>query len=322
MLQIVSLILSLIFCLTGFGSSAAAQTVEQETVAISDSALAMINLPTGARRIKEGNVPAEVQSTLAKLVAAGGGRVRQGDSEVVIWGGSYKKSAGAQMVKKLETALQTAGWEYEIGERNSEFVLFSLFRPAPPRRVLVGFFVPSEDAFIFAVTEMLPSNAASSTSKQMPSSVADNKYAGSSGSGELIGKWWRGNGSGFIDHTGKTQYKAGETFTFEFFPDGTVEYVYDKDVLSILQCRTKKTDKARGKFTINGDSLTINLGMVSSVGSSSCEAKNNFKKTEPASSVTRKFQVRKMDSITRPDNPLILCFNSGDGETCFEKTVE
>ncbi len=77
MLQIVSLILSLIFCLTGFGSSAAAQTVEQETVAISDSALAMINLPTGARRIKEGNVPAEVQSTLAKLVAAGGGRVRQ-----------------------------------------------------------------------------------------------------------------------------------------------------------------------------------------------------------------------------------------------------
>lgn len=135
----------------------------------------------------------------------------------------------------------------------------------------------------------------------------------------IVGKWSRGVGDGFVDYTGKTRYKAGETFTFEFFPDGTVEYDYDSDVLSIIQCRTKQTNKARGTVKVSGDTMTINLGATTSVGSSTCEKKDNFNRTLPASTVTKKFVVKRMNSITRPDNPMLLCFVGQNGESCFEK---
>jgi hypothetical protein len=140
--------------------------------------------------------------------------------------------------------------------------------------------------------------------------------------GGLNGKWFRSEGSGFIDYTGKTQYKSGRTYNFEFFPNGAVEYVSETDVLSIVQCRTKSSEKARGTYAVNGDSLTINLGATSSVGSSSCNAKDNYKKTLPASSVSVKFVVKKMESITRPDNPTMLCFDGENGETCYERVKQ
>jgi hypothetical protein len=140
------------------------------------------------------------------------------------------------------------------------------------------------------------------------------------GSPNLIGKWTRGKGDGFVDYTGKTRYKAGETFTFEFFDDGTVEYVYQSDVLSVTQCRTTESGKASGTFEANGNSLTMNLGAMKTVGTSSCDRKNNFTKTLPASAVTKKFTVKRMDSITRPDKPLLLCFDGQADETCFEKS--
>lgn len=139
------------------------------------------------------------------------------------------------------------------------------------------------------------------------------------GSPRIIGKWSRAKGDGFVDYTGKTRYKAGETFTFEFFDDGTVEYVYESDVLSVMQCRTTETGKASGTFEANGDSLTMKLGAMKTIGTSSC-GKGNSTKTLPASTLTKKFTVRRMDSVTRPDKPLLLCFDGQADENCFEKS--
>lgn len=308
-----------------FGQKAIAQS--DETFPVQKSNLAETNLPSNALKIREASVPVEIKKTLAKLIAAGGDKIRQGGSEVVIWtGGGYRKSNSAQLTKKLQIALQTSGWTYEVGERSEEFVLFSLFRETPSRRVLVGFFVPSDDAYIFALTEMLAANApVIETENEIKEESSNNGgnggtfTSGGGGSPSVVGKWWRGAGSGFIDYTGKTQYKSGETYTFEFFPDGTVEYVYDSDVLSIVQCRTKETSKARGKYSVNGDTLTINLDAGNAVGSSSCEAKRNFRKTTPASTITKKFTIKKMESIARPDNPWTLCFDGQEGNSCFEK---
>jgi hypothetical protein len=138
----------------------------------------------------------------------------------------------------------------------------------------------------------------------------------------LVGKWTRSEGSGYIDHTGKTQHKAGKHFMFEFFPDGTVEYVYSNDVLSIIQCRTKETAKARGTVKISGDTMTINLGPLNAVGSSTCEKNDNFNRTSPASTITKKFTIKKLDSITRPDKPTMLCFDGQEGTGCFEKSTK
>lgn len=314
----------LIAVIAAFGINAAAQT--EETVPVQKSVLAATDLPAGALKIKSGSVPAEIKQTLQKLVRAGGARVRQGSSEVVVWtGGNYKKSSAAQLTKKLETALQNSGWTYEIGERSDEFVLFSLFRAEPTRRALVGFFVPSDDAYILALTEMLAANAPrSETENEIEEQPSNNRKnaAETSGGGSmnLVGKWWRGEGGGSIDYTGKTQYKSGRNYTFEFFADGTIEYVYELDVLSIIQCRTKESSKARGTYSVSGDTLTIKLAAGTSVGSSSCEAKGNFKKTVPAETLTRRFTIKKMDSVFRPDNPLILCFDNQEGDGCFERS--
>lgn len=308
MLQKISFIFLVIFAVC-LSLSAAAQTFPAR-----DSKLAAVGLPGGAQQVEDGSVPGEIRDTLAKLVAAGGEKIRQGDSEVFLWSGNYKKANGSQMIKKLENSLKTSGWEYEIGEQNNEFVVFSLSRTEPSRRVLMGFFVPSEDVFIFAMTEMLAANASTASKQQ----AAKTNTTGSTNS-NIVGKWFRTTGGGSIDFTGKTQYKAGENFYFEFLPDGTVEYAREKEVLTILQCRIKASDKARGTYTVSGNRLTINLGAMKAVGSSSCEEKDNFNKTLPASSVTKQFTVKPMESLARPDKPLMLCFD-GDEGACFEKT--
>lgn len=139
------------------------------------------------------------------------------------------------------------------------------------------------------------------------------------GANELNGKWFRTTGSGSIDPTGKTRYKSGEDFIFEFFPDGTVFYTSKLDVLSIMQCAIKGEDKARGTYSISGDSLTINLGTMSSTKTNLCDRQENYNKTLEPSRLTVKFIVKKMESITRPDNPLLLCFGAAGDDPCYER---
>lgn len=142
--------------------------------------------------------------------------------------------------------------------------------------------------------------------------VADSK--------SLFGKWFRTTGSGSItDGTGKTKYGSGTNYFFEFFADGTIEYTVESKTLSIMQCRIESAQKARGKFSTSGDSMTMNLGPMSDSGTNSCNAKENYKKTLEPSTLSVKFQVKKMESIFRPDNPTVLCFDGGDGDACFER---
>jgi predicted enzyme related to lactoylglutathione lyase len=147
------------------------------------------------------------------------------------------------------------------------------------------------------------------------------KSTGGAGAKSLVGRWMRSTGLGRGDDgTGKTTYSSGENHTFEFFADGTMQFTSDKKVLSITQCRISETAKIPGTYTVAGDRLIINLGAGSSVGTSSCEAKGNFKKTLTASTLEKTFVVRKMESVFRPDAPLLLCFDdAARDEDCFER---
>ena len=141
-----------------------------------------------------------------------------------------------------------------------------------------------------------------------------------SGAANVYGKWTRSTGSGNVDPTGKTRYKSGETYTFEFKPDGTMTYLYDKDVLAITQCTIKETSKASGTIEVSGNTLTMNLGAMTSIGASTCDKKDNFRRTLAASTLTKTFTVKRLESIFRPDAPLILCFEGQKDEDCFEKS--
>lgn len=115
-----------------------------------------IQLPAGAVRLREADVPAEIRETLAKLVALGNGKFRQGDTEILVWtGGNYGKSSATQFVSRFAASLQNAGWTYAAQEQNKDFTVFNL-TGANLQRSVVGFFVTMDDSILLAWAEMLP----------------------------------------------------------------------------------------------------------------------------------------------------------------------
>lgn len=139
---------------------------------------------------------------------------------------------------------------------------------------------------------------------------------------QLTGKWWRSTGSGGNDDgTGKTRYNSGTKVTFEFFADGTMEYISDHETLSITQCKITEVMSARGTYSVSGDSLKIDFGPTKTVKSNSCKRSENGTKTVGASSTSMKYTVKEEDSVFRPDRPLNLCFQGNSGEVCYEKDI-
>lgn len=130
---------------------------------------------------------------------------------------------------------------------------------------------------------------------------------------ELVGKWQRNDGSGYIDPTGKTKYKSGAFYNYEFSPDGTVRRSMDKDVLTIMQCQINETKRATGKATVSGDSMTIAFGETNHTSSNSCESADNFEKTLPAETVALRWHLKTEYETTR------LCIDEADGEKCYDR---
>lgn len=325
------LTLSLILTILFFNTDAAAQTVGEATDSVANSNLTKINLSSGARRIKNGMTPAEVTSILRRLIEQGGSRVRQGKSETIIWGGNYQSAKGAQMIRKLETELRGADWEYETAAQEQGVTFFTLLRETPDRRALVGFFAPSKESFIFAVTEMLPAGVVSDAPEEVEKveptetpakkSSKNSKISGGANSSKIVGSWFKSRGAGGSrDHTGKTLYNSGDDLTFEFYADGTMMFINDKNTLSITQCTITQLMKIPGTYSVSGDTLTMNLGAGTVVGTDSCSKAGNFKKNLTPDTMTKTFVVKNLESVFRPDAPLILCFDGAKDDDCLERT--
>lgn len=130
----------------------------QETVSVNNSGLVNAKLPANASRLTEGNVPAEITDALSKLIAAGGDRIRQGETEVLAWTTNYKKANASNIIRQLTANLQSAGWNYEVGGENQGVTVFSVTSDAPKKRLMIGFYTYSDEALVWAWTEMLAIN--------------------------------------------------------------------------------------------------------------------------------------------------------------------
>src|SRR4051794_6269595 len=85
---------ALAFCLgVVWNTNASAQASGVE--AATESHLLQIMLPARAQRVLPQSVPAELTQTLEKVVAAGNGKFRQGDMEVLVWSGADYNRANA-----------------------------------------------------------------------------------------------------------------------------------------------------------------------------------------------------------------------------------
>lgn len=278
------------------------------------SNVADTNLPWGAQRLLPTKIPSDFAEAFDKMLAQGEGKIIGGNREVLAWEGNYKNKPNQTKFKnELQTNFRKEGWQYETSAREGDVEFFSLLKEGSPRKVLLGFFVSGDDVMVCALIEVkkVEDNVSNETKNDPP--VSNNGKNNLS----IYGKWFRTVGGSTISSTGKTTLKGGEDFTFEFFADGTVEYTRKKEVINWMQCHINESQNARGKFTISGNTLTINLGTMKSIGSNSCDAKGNFNKTLSNSTMTAQIQIKQMDDITRPDKPMIMCFDGN--EVCYEK---
>lgn len=125
-----------------------------------NSGLTGARLPANALRVREEFVPAQINDALRKMVDTGAGKIRQGDSETLVWmGGNYRKSNAAGLIQKVTDGLQTAGWTYEVGGTDGSVTIFSLFKAEPTRRAVVGFYTADGEALVLAWTEILAVNS-------------------------------------------------------------------------------------------------------------------------------------------------------------------
>jgi hypothetical protein len=143
--------------------------------------------------------------------------------------------------------------------------------------------------------------------------------SGSTG-GAIVGRWVRHGGAGGMrDYTGKTQYNDSDDVTFEFGADGSVRFLNEKKTLSIMQCKMSETIDLLGRYTVDAGTVTMQFTAGTHVSTSTCDSKRNFNKTVPGDTVSKPFVIKNLDSVFRPDAPLILCMDGSADDKCFEK---
>jgi hypothetical protein len=152
------------------------------------SSLNGVRLPAGALRLNDELIPAEIAQTLDKLVALGGGKLRKGDSEVLVWGGSgYRRSDAPQLVKTFTASLQSGGWTYAVGEQNAEFTVFNSLNNTEKRGV-IGFWTAKDESMLLAWTEMIPTGPQYSSASKPLSVAAPPSATPTAGSILRVGK--------------------------------------------------------------------------------------------------------------------------------------
>lgn len=152
------------------------------------SSLNGVRLPAGALRLHDDKVPAEITGTLGKLVALGGDKLRQGESEVLVWtGGGYRKSSAPQLVKRFTENLQSGGWTYAVAEQNGDFTVFNSLNTGE-RRGVIGFWTASDEAMLVAWTEMIPTDAPKSSHSKPANSTPSLTVGANAGNILRVGK--------------------------------------------------------------------------------------------------------------------------------------
>lgn len=106
--------------------------------------------------------------TEAKL-PTGAGKLVQGEAEVLAWAGAnYRKADAAHLISQLRSGLQATGWTYEPGGEKGNVTVFSVLKEGAPRRIVLGFFVPTDDALVVAWTEVLPVGGSTNSADNRP----------------------------------------------------------------------------------------------------------------------------------------------------------
>jgi hypothetical protein len=299
--------------ISGFSAAAAAQ----ETEAATRSNLTGIALPSGANRVLPGSVPAEVNDAFDKITAAGNGKIRKGDSEVLVWGGAnYRKANADGIVNRLTTALKAAGWQYAVEGSEGGLTVFSAFKEGAPRRAVVGFYGATDDALIFSWMEVLSANGAATNQRDdVPTDDVPDAPIRTTSGGSIAGTWTNGTTSmNYEQYTnGTTAFRNGSTYKYVFYPDGRFEFI-GLMASTMYGCTTTLFNDKRGKYQISGSQITLIPSKNFWRNQYSCAPNSNKERDYTLERETYEFRT-KQDEYGKT----LICLNSGKGEACYRR---
>ena len=112
-------------------------------------------MPSDAEEITPETVPAQITQTLGKVVAdAGRGRLKQYDTQVLIWRGAAFRKVGADaIIKSLMAKFKKMEYRYEEGETANGTTPFRIDDDAAGTTV-VGFYLVTDDGLLWAWTQV------------------------------------------------------------------------------------------------------------------------------------------------------------------------
>jgi hypothetical protein len=299
-----------------FNQTAAAQ---EETEPAASSNLTGIALPAGANRILPGSVPAEVTAVFDKITAAGNGKFRKGDSEVLVWAGSnYKKANAAGIVDRLTAALGSAGWQYAVEGNEDGMTVFTAYKEGAPRRGLVGFHGAAQDALVFSWMEILPvnGNVRNQSGNDSRSSREDQIAPARNSGGSIVGTWTNGSTSMLGEKnmtTGVVTSRNGSTYKYVFNADGSFEFIGYMES-TMYGCTTALFNDKRGKFAISGDRITFTPSKNYWKNTYSCAPNSNKERDYTLEQETYSWRTKQDDY-----GKTLICLANAKGESCYRR---
>ncbi|HEY0049124.1 MAG TPA: hypothetical protein VGB68_07555 [Pyrinomonadaceae bacterium] len=320
-------LLTIALCLGALWGTAKAQ----ETEPARSSGLTGSALPVNAQRVLPQSVPAEVNETLEKIVAGANGKIRRGETEVLVWAGAgYKKSSAPQLARQLQSAWKADGWMFEIGGEQDGVTLFSLLRDGAERRALIGFYGATDEAFVLALTELHKAEGnANARSEELPNTETAPQASVEEPSGkasvesnaalrDLVGKWEKKStmGGRVNANTGVYLGSSGTYESYEFSADGGVAY---SSLISVQQggCNLSAFSQSRGAAGVSGSKMTINLGAGTIDRKDTCNASGDYKKATRATNYTYEWTIDKDEYGT-----VQLCLTESNGNKYYYRKVK
>jgi hypothetical protein len=285
----------------------------QESEDAAFSAITESKLPANAVRILPNSVPAEIDDGLKNIVEAGAGMLIEGNREVLAWsGGNYTKAKSANLIAQFQNNLQSNGWTYEVGGTEDGVTVFSVYKKTPTKRVVLGFYIPTDDALVLAWTEVLSADS----TKQNENAVQPKTTNSENSSIGIIGTWTNGNVSTISEKnlsTGVISSRGGSTFKYVFNANGTFEFIGLINS-TMYGCTTSLFNDKRGKFEINGSSITLIPNKNFWRKQNSCAPNSNSEQNYKLERET--FGLR---TTTDEYGKSLICLADTKGESCYRK---
>lgn len=149
--------------------------------------------------------------------------------------------------------------------------------------------------------------------------LAINAFQGFGQASEIVGKWDNGN-VGLIQYqnqvTGAVRNGRSSYFAYKFLANGNYEFIGLME-FNMYNCTTSYFNQVTGKYTVDGNSISLNPNRDFWKSTNSCAASGNKEVNKTPTPKTVEFQ-RKTDDYGNQ----LLCLTSSDGETCYKKSKE